>query len=202
MTNGTEMRNRLTPERVRTTTFSRPPFGRRGYSEDEVRMFLARVADDIQQADAEKAQLRSEISRLVNYYRERGESLDGEGRPTNGGGPSTDAINLLSRAQQAADSQMAQAEEYSRQLVQQARERYAELLQHAQQQAQQAAEEAEKASAQLGSFGGTDEERHALEQKITYLRTFAEVTEVQLRSVLEALTREVNKLGDVSRPGI
>jgi cell division initiation protein len=94
---------------------------------------------------------------------------------------------------------MAQAEEYSRQLVQQARERYAELLQHAQQQAQQAALEAEKASAQLGSFGGTDEERSALEQKIAYLRTFAEVTEVQLRSVLEALTREVNKLGDVSR---
>ena len=198
MTNGTEAHRRLTPERVRTTTFSRPPFGRRGYHEDEVRMFLARVADDIQQADAEKSQLRAEIARLVNYYRERGESLDADGRPTNGGGPSIDAVNLLSRAQQAADSQMAQAEEYARQLVQQARERYSELLQHAQQQAQQAAEEAAQASEQLGSFGGTEVERRALEQKIAYLRTFAEVTEVQLRSVLEALTREVNKLGDVS----
>lgn len=187
----------LSADRVRTTAFSRPPFGRRGYHEDEVRMFLARVADDIAAADAEKASLRAEIARLVNYYREHGQD------PAADAGAvreriSVDAVNLMSQAQQAADSQVAQAEEYSRRLVGQARQRYEELLRHAQDQARQAAEEASRASAELAD-GATALERQALEQKVAYLRTFAEVTEVQLRSVLEALTREVDKLGDVSR---
>lgn len=185
-------RSPLSAEKVRSTTFSRPPFGRRGYHEDEVRMFLTRIADDIAAADAEKAALRAEVSRLVHYYRDHGQDASEERAI------SVEAVNLISRAQQTADSQVAQAEEYARQLVAHARSRYQELLSHAQEQAQQAAEEARRASAQLAS-GASDVERVALEQKIAYLKTFAEVTEVQLRSVLEALTREVDKLGEVSR---
>lgn len=189
-------RGRLTPDKVRTTTFSRPPFGRRGFHEDEVRMFLARVAEDIQAADAERASLRAEIARLVNYYRDHGENLDENGHPE----PTVDAVNLMSQAQQAADSQVAQAEEYARRLVEGARRQYAELLQHAQEQAKQAAEDAAKASQDLSNVSNDHGERRALEQRVAYLRTFAEVTEVQLRSVLEALTREVDKLGDVHHP--
>ncbi len=158
-------------------------------------MFLSRVADDIQAADADKAALRAEISRLVNYYREHGQDPDAGATRAR---VDVDAVNLMSKAQQAADSHVAQAEEYARRLVGQARQRYEELLRHAQEQAQQAAEEASRASEQL-SEGATDAERHALEHKIAYLRTFAEVTEVQLRSVLEALTKEVDKLGEVPR---
>ncbi|GAA4204283.1 DivIVA domain-containing protein [Actinocatenispora rupis] len=193
---GTPGRAPLSADKVRTTTFSRPPFGRRGYHEDEVRMFLSRVADDITAADAEKAALRAEISRLVNYYREHGQDPNAESMRER---ISVDAVNLMSQAQQAADSQVAQAEEYSRRLVGQARQRYEELLRHAQEQARQAADEASRASAELDT-GASPLERQALEQKIAYLRTFAEVTEVQLRSVLTALTREVDKLGDVSKP--
>ncbi len=193
--NGMPRRPPLSADKVRTTNFSRPPFGRRGFHEDEVRMFLSRVADDIQAADADKAALRAEISRLVNYYREHGQDPDAENIRSR---VDVDAVNLMSKAQQAADSHVAQAEEYARRLVGQARQRYEELLRHAQEQAQQAAEEASRASEQL-SEGATDADRHALEHKIAYLRTFAEVTEVQLRSVLEALTKEVDKLGDVPR---
>ncbi len=38
-------------------------------------------------------------------------------------------------------------------------------------------------------------EAEKLERRIAYLRTFAEVTQVQLRAVLEGLANEVNKLG-------
>ena len=182
----------LSADKVRGATFGRPPFGRRGYSEDEVRRFLSRVADDITTADGEKASLRAEIVRLVNFYREHGRDPNAEHEI------SVEAVNLMSRAQQAADSHVAQAEEYAKRLVTQARQRYQDLLNHAQEQAQQAAEEARRASAQLAGVG-SDVERAALEQKVAYLRTFAEVTEIQLRSVLEALTREVDKLGDVTR---
>lgn len=194
----------LSPDRVRTWEFSRTPLGRRGYNEDDVRLFLARVAEELASADAEKSALRSEIRRLRNYYREHGVDVDGATRPgaPDETGPTLAAINLMSQAQQAADAQVAQAEEYSRRLVQQAREQYEDILRQAAEQAAEAAEQA--GAAYLDSRGDVTEgpEREALERRIAWLRTFAEVTQVQLRSVLEALTREVDKLGEMPEPEV
>lgn len=191
-------RTPLSPERVRTAEFSRTPLGRRGLNEDEVRLFLARLAEDLSATDAEKADLRGEINRLRNYYRQQGVDVDG-GRqaPVR---PDLAAINLMSRAQQAADAQVAQAEEYCRRLVHQAREYYDRVLHEATQQANEAAERvAATYDSNSGGSGGGEGgvEREALEQRIAWLHTFAEVTQVQLRSVLEALTREVDKLGEL-----
>ncbi|TDD24899.1 DivIVA domain-containing protein [Nonomuraea diastatica] len=65
-------RQRLTPERVRNKAFSRTKLGHRGYSEDEVRTFLYRMADDMAAGDMEKADLRAEVERLKNWYKDRG----------------------------------------------------------------------------------------------------------------------------------
>jgi DivIVA domain-containing protein len=198
----------ISPDRVRTWNFSRTPLGRRGYSEDEVRLFLARLAEELAAGDAEKAALRTEIQRLRNYYRQRGEDVDGTAGNAGGmggagpddSGPTLAAINLMSQAQQAADAQVAQAEEYSRRLVQQAREQYEDILRHAAEQATEAAEQAGAAYLDNPDTEGLEgPERELLERRIAWLRTFAEVTQVQLRSVLEALTREVDKLGDLPR---
>lgn len=207
----------LSPDRVRTWDFSRSALGRRGYSVDEVRLFLARVAEELSAVDREKAELRAEVRRLRNYYREHNVDVDGSGAgagagqavngapggpPPHDDGPTLAAINLMSQAQQAADAQVAQAEEYARRLVRQARDQYEDILREA---ANQAAEAAERAGAAYqaspeGQSGGADApHREALERRIAWLRTFAEVTEVQLRSVLEALTREVDKLGDLPK---
>jgi DivIVA domain-containing protein len=192
----------LSPDRVRSWQFSRTPLGRRGYSEDEVRLFLSRVAEELAAGDAEKATLRAEVRRLRNYYRDRNIDADAPRPDVAEAGPSIAAINLISQAQQAADAQVAQAEEYARRLVRQARDQYEDILREA---ANQAAEAAERAGAAYqaspeGQSGGADApHREALERRIAWLRTFAEVTEVQLRSVLEALTREVDKLGDLPK---
>jgi DivIVA domain-containing protein len=192
--------NPLSPERVRTWEFSRTPLGRRGYNEDEVRLFLARAAEELAAGDAEKAALRAEVRRLRNYYRDHNIDVDTPRPEVAESGPSIAAINLMSQAQQAADAQVAQAEEYCRRLVAQAREHYEDVLREAAEQASQAAEAAsaayEAAADSEGGEGGGFE-REALERRIAWLRTFAEVTQVQLRSVLEALTREVDKLGDL-----
>lgn len=191
----------LSPERVRTWQFSRTTLGRRGYSEDEVRLFLSRVAEELAAGDAEKAALRAEVHRLRNYFRERNVDIDAPRPDMPDAGPSIAAINLMSQAQQAADAQVAQAEEYCRRLVAQARDHYEAVLQEAAEQATLAAETAGaayQASGGAESAGGV--EREALERRIAWLRTFAEVTQVQLRSVLEALTREVDKLGDLPTP--
>lgn len=187
----------MSPERVRSQEFHRTPLGRRGYDIEEVRRFLSRVAEDVAGADAEKARLRAEIHRLKNYFRERNVDIDrgsqGSGDPN--GWPHAAAVNLMSRAQQAADAQVAQAEEYCRRLVWQATEQYEDILRHAAEEASQAADQAR--AAEQASVDVDSGQREALEQRVAWLRTFADVTRVQLRSVLEALTREVDKLDDL-----
>jgi DivIVA domain-containing protein len=184
----------VTPERLRTVVFGRAPFGRRGYNEEEVQRFLSRVAEDISNSDAEKARLRAEIERLRNYYRNAGVNVDDRAtRPT----PSPQAIATMTRAQQAADSQIAQAEEYARRLVAEARRRYEEVIHHAQRQAAMAAEQVAVAYREHHNNHANGDEQEHLERRVVWLRAFAEITHIQLKSTLEALSREVDKLGKV-----
>lgn len=192
-------RQAFTPERVRKTEFSRAPLARRGYNEDEVELFRTRVADAIAHADAEKGKLRAEIERMRDYFRQHGVMVDSSDEGASNRSADVASINAMSRAQQSADAQIAQAEDYARRIVTQARQQYEEILQQGQEQAAEAAEQARRAQeASRDSQGrGSDadgHEREQLERHIAYLRTFAEVTQVQLKSVLEGLTREVDKL--------
>ena len=57
---------RLTPDRVRSTRFTRTPLGRRGLAEDEVTAFMQRVADDIAARDAAEASLRAKVNHYKN----------------------------------------------------------------------------------------------------------------------------------------
>jgi DivIVA domain-containing protein len=183
----------LTPDQVRKKQFSRAKLARRGYSEEEVEAFLYRVADEMAGGDKEKADLRAEIDRLKNWFKNQGADVadPGMAQPR----ISVDAINILSRAQQTADAQIAEAEDYARRLVGQARQQYELTLQEAQQRAEEAADEAVDAYRSSGAVHSAEAEE--LESRIAYLRTFAEVTQVQLRAVLEGLANEVNKLGSL-----
>ncbi|WP_275888274.1 DivIVA domain-containing protein [Nonomuraea lactucae] len=187
-------RQPLTPDRVRSRDFSRTKLGHRGYNEEEVRAFLYRLADDIAAGDMEKADLRAEVDRLRNWYKDHGTDIAGPGAPQ----PArlnVDAVNLLSRAQQTADAQIAKAEDYARRLVGQARQQYEQILQEAQLRAEEAASQAVNVYRSSGEVQSAEAEE--LERRIAYLRTFAEVTQVQLRAVLEGLTNEVAKLGSL-----
>jgi cell division initiation protein len=183
----------LTPDQVRKKQFSRAKLARRGYSEEEVEAFLYRVADEMAGGDKEKADLRAEIDRLKNWYKNQGADVTDPAvaQPR----ISIDAVNILSRAQQTADAQIAEAEDYARRLVGQARQQYELTLQEAQQRAEEAADEAVDAYRSSGAVQSAEAEE--LESRIAYLRTFAEVTQVQLRAVLEGLANEVNKLGSL-----
>ncbi|MGI5273409.1 DivIVA domain-containing protein [Nonomuraea sp. CA-218870] len=185
-------RQPITPDRVRKQQFSRTTLGRRGYSEDEVRSFLYRVADDMAAGDKEKADLRAYIDRMKQWYKEHGISTE-HAVPQQG--LSVDAINMLSRAQQTADVQIAEAENYARRIVGEARQQYEVILTEAQRQAEEAAERAVGAYRSHGGVHGAEAEE--LERQIAYLRTFADVTRVQLRAVLSGLAQEVDKLGQI-----
>jgi cell division initiation protein len=187
-----------TPERIRNQPFSRTRIGQRGVNADEVQDFLNRVAEDVAAGDKEKADLRAEIDRLRHWYADRGEDVDGTNGTRGQARLNIDAVNILSRAQQTADAQIAEAEDYARRLVAQARQQYEEILEEAQRRAEAAASQAVEVYRSSSRVQSTEAEE--LERRIAYLRTFTEVTQVQLRAVLDGLSDQVDKLGAIPEP--
>ena len=177
----------LSAEAVRGARFSSR---RRGWDEDEVRVFLNKVASDIQAADGDRAALRAELHQVrAELERVRGEaSVEGQTRIE----VSVHAVGLLSQAQQTADSCVAEAEQYARDLVLTARSQYQEILV----QAQQAAANSMRELSAIES--GSEHEYGVSLAEVEYVQTYARVAQVQLRSVLDALTREVEKLGQIA----
>ena len=103
------------------------------------------------------------------------------------------AVELLAKAQRAADEAVAEAQSYARDLEQSAREQYQQILQRAQAAAQQVASAEGPASGP--GRGVAREEAGALDtQKLTYVRTYARVAHAQLKSVLAVLNDELDQL--------
>ncbi len=155
----------------------------RGLDIDEVHEFLSLLADQVQATERERAELREENERLRS---EQAESNNGEISPQ--------AVALFSQAQQVADQLVEEAVRHARDLMTSARSQQREIIQ----QAHDAAENAVRASGATrpdGAVGGYN----TPVPEIEYVRTFARVAQVQLRSVLDALTEQVDKLGEVPK---
>jgi DivIVA domain-containing protein len=200
---------RISPNAVRRWQFQRAPLGRRGYVEAEVDRLLNRLADQMARSDATAADLRAENERLVaevhrlhDYFRTNRIDPDFPDLPAESterphrhrAGPDAQAVNMMSLAQQAADEHIAQAEAYARQLLGDARRQYEEIILTAQANAEEAAEAAaHQYRARTPAAEQTAEEQR-LAAQAAYVRTFANVTQIQLRSILEALDHELGTL--------
>jgi cell division initiation protein len=220
---GGTLAQRLSPDAVRRFEFGRTPIGRRGYSETDVEHFRGRVVHEIVQSTAERAALRQElqrqreeVQRLRDYFRRNRVDVDAGGGQSGQPGqtpqppqqaPATQvnvniatvqAVNVMSQAQQAADQHIAQAEDYARRLVANARLQYEEILHRAHEQAQAAAAEAGRvAEAEQHAPQEDPGEMQNLQSRLAYMRTFAQVTQVQLRSILDALRQELDQLTEL-----
>jgi DivIVA domain-containing protein len=196
---------RLTPERVRKMQFTRTQIGRRGLAEDEVCLFLERVAEDIAARDAEDASMRAMVLHYQNTLADwRAEYRDPHGRPGAATGvvPSVEAVNILSRAQQEADSYVAQTQAYCRRLAVDARDHAQQILTEAQAQAEEAANLAVQGYRARSGDAYTPEFEE-LERRLAWARTFLsslENVESQLRTAREALSYEFDRLGAASSP--
>jgi cell division septum initiation protein DivIVA len=84
----------------------------RGYSEEEVGAFLARVAAGVEAEEAERAALRAEIDRLRNFYREHGTDVDRVPLVDSRRPPASPG-DLTSQARQRLDALTANAEHYA-----------------------------------------------------------------------------------------
>lgn len=152
------------------------------YDRLEVDRFMGGLSEAITEvraaatiAEQELAALRAENTEL------RASGPESEDEITAG------AVGLLTQAQLIADKAVADAEQYARDLVITARNQYREILERAESSAGQA-------TATTGPGQG-----HTVPE-IEYVRTYAQVAQIQLRSVLEALTDQVDRLGSLPQP--
>jgi DivIVA domain-containing protein len=185
----------LTPDQVRSVIFPHARLGRRGYDEEHVRAFCAKVEQELTRLLGERASLSQQVIRLRRQIRDAGN-----------GDPGYDpeyarlqAIQIMSQAQKTADQFVGEAHDYCRQLAEGAKRRrdqmlgetrskVARMLEQAQAQASAAAA-AQISDAALADGQGNP---HA---ELTYLRTYSEVYRTHLKAYLEALMRNVEDWG-------
>jgi cell division septum initiation protein DivIVA len=162
---------------------------RPGYVDTEVDRVLARVAEELGRLYAEKAALRDQVRSLQAQ-------VEGIVIPE---APSEQAVRILSTAQQTADTYVAEAEEFSRQMTSEARAEYQEQIRRARENAGAIIQAAQEAAEKIAGGGqvrtevseGPNRTVEELQEQVAYLKAFGQACRVQLRSYLEALLSDV-----------
>ncbi|MDL9978359.1 DivIVA domain-containing protein [Microbacterium sp. ASV49] len=187
----------ITPEQLRTVSFSSETDG---YERDEVRALLAAAADALELAWREKHDLTASLS---------SEDTDISSR----------AVLLLSSAQRIADDAVTEAEAYSKDLIETARNQYREIIERAQQTAHEIEKQAGTAQsasvegapvqdAAAGSQWAADQAPTAAfatddlaaagaasPDDVVRARQFTRMAAAQAHSLLESIERELGRLG-------
>ncbi|MFF2495926.1 hypothetical protein [Agromyces sp. NPDC058064] len=158
-----------------------------GYDRSEIDEFLAELNEAIDTVRDAAEHDRREIDAL----RAENARLSSTAEAKHDEEVTLGAVDLLSQAQTIADRAVADAEQYARDLVLAAREEYRDVLERA--------ARAEEAHAVAGATA-PDAAAHGSMPEIEYVRTYAKVAQVQLRSVLEALAEQVDRLGTLPHP--
>jgi DivIVA domain-containing protein len=197
---------RLTPDVVQSASFRTARLGRRGLDEEHVRAFCLQVEAELVLLLDERAALQEEVTRLRR--RVMGLSDDGEA-----GSRREDAhrqaVSILSQAQETAHCHVADAQEYSRHMAQDARRRRGEILGQARTYADRVLEEAHREARQAAMAatpfpaGSPGPPAAALPEpaadgrepggELVCLDTFVEVFRERLRGYLDALVRDVDE---------
>lgn len=185
---------RLTPEYLRSIQFPTARLGKRGVDETHVRALCDWVESELVRLLNEKTALEQEVWRLRERVRETDAVQPEDGH--------VQAVYILSRAQQTADKYVANAQEYSRDIAEDARRRREEILAEAKMRAAVILDEAHAAAtrdavdlvpAPVAEEPLSPERRKDLETELAYLRTFTQVCRTHLRAYLESLTRSIDE---------
>ena len=186
--------DRLTPEFVQSVHFPSAKLGRRGLDEGRVQDFCELVESELVRLLNERAALEEEVWRLRERVRETDTVQPEDGH--------VQAVYILSRAQQTADKYVANAQEYSRDIAEDARRRREDILASAKMRASVILDEAHASATHAtellpapvrADVPLTSSQRHELETELAYLRTFSNVCRTHLRAYLESLTRSIDE---------
>lgn len=182
----------LTGQDIHAVTFAGAKGRNHGYDTDEVDAFLERCADGVERLHAALAAARVEITQLRD-------KIDRDSRSTE----VEQAVSVLTTAQQTADQTVADADEYSRRVMSEAKDVYedarrnaAVLEQEAEDKARAVYDEALQRSVSINRENAdyvallekdAATARQQLEQQTMYLRTLRDSTRTQMESFLEGL---------------
>ncbi|GAA1967742.1 DivIVA domain-containing protein [Agromyces allii] len=179
--------------------FAPRPLG--GYDRAEVDAFVDDLAESVAAVWAALDEDRRELAELraENTKLRSSDNADLEHEVTLG------AVGLLSQAQMIADKAVADAEAYARDLVLTARTQYRETQERHAAEAAASAPAAASGAAPASAAGSepstaTGSISLPSMHEIEFVRTYAQVAQVQLRSVLDALTEQVDRLGTLPQP--
>ena len=140
-------------------------------------------------------QQQDEAVEVVDEERDRRESRERAYQDV-----SLRAVELLAKAQKAADEPVAEAQSYARDLEETAREQYRHILQRAHEAARASSgDEDEELDENGEAVVAAGAPASALETKqLEYVRTYARVAHSQLKAVLGALNDELDRLADLA----
>jgi DivIVA domain-containing protein len=173
-------RTRTSPQDVRRKNFT---VRLRGLDQDEVRFFMAGLADDLEGLQAQVATLTLENDSLRAEISEP---------PAHAMDQVTDqAVSVLNQAQQLADSLIDEAMQSARDLLLTARSQQRDIMEQAKVAANGAVSRATAIAERAGS-------QDPSLRDVEYVRMFAKVAQVQFQAVLDALNEHVNRLGELS----
>jgi DivIVA domain-containing protein len=182
-------RTRTSPHDIRRKNFS---VRLRGVDQDQVRYFLAGLADDLEGIQAQVAVLTQENQTMTQQNDQLRSGLsEAQANPM---AQATDqAVSVLNRAQQLADSLIDEAMQSARDLLLTARSQQRDVME----QAKVAANGAVSRATAIAERASSED---ASVRDVEYVRMFAKVAQVQFQAVLDALNEHVNRLGEL--PGI
>lgn len=146
---------RLTPDGVQAVSFRSAHLGRRGFDEDQVRAFCHQVQDELVRLVSERTALQEEVSRLRRHI--LGHSSEDDGFGYSRADVHLQAVSILHRAEQTADHYVAEAQEYSRHLAQDAQRRRDDILAEVGEHATRVMDEAHREAAQAAQAAMTAE---------------------------------------------
>jgi cell division septum initiation protein DivIVA len=196
-------RTRTNPQDLRRKNFT---VRLRGFDQDEIRFFMAGLADQLEGIQTQVATLTQENQTLTQENQTltqenqtltqenqllRSELSETEADPME---LATDqAVSVLNQAQQLADSLIDEAMQSARDLLLTARSQQRDVMEQAQVAAKGAVNRATAIAERAGSEDGSVRD-------IEYIRMFVKVAQVQFQAVLDALNEHVNRLDEA--PGI
>lgn len=188
--------NRMTATQVSKTRFNRSALGRRGYDPSEVDGFISDVARELSRRFELETSLRAEADNFKRALRDWQSRTSDQRQAEAMRNIDSDAVNLLSQAQQQAEGYVTQAQDYCRQIIGQARGQAREVLHLAREQAEIEAERAaEEYRRQAGDH--RDSQQEDVERQLARARAFLTAinsAEEQLRRARQQLDADIAAL--------
>jgi cell division initiation protein len=181
-------RTRISSQDVRRKNFT---VRLRGFDQDEIRFFMAGLADQLEGIQTQVATLMQENQTLTQENQQlRSEHSEAQAYPME---LATDqAVSVLNQAQQLADSLIDEAMQSARDLLLTARSQQRDVMEQAKVAAKGAVNRATAIAERVGS-------EDASVRDVEYIRMFVKVAQVQFQAVLDALNEHVNRLDEAPR---